>query len=150
MKSGASSAKLSKATEAALVSLGFKFLKNEGREMQEFDVTEPEAFIVRIRSLEETEQPSPIFGFMLPRRQSACTDFSLVVDRENPAARARASASVPVLTATASLVPTSLANLFSNSRTYLPPDNLLVSNIAAISFLDFFVTGRVPKGILIC
>mgnify|MGYP000931436768 CR=1 FL=1 len=40
---------------------------------------------------------------------------------------------VPVLTATASLLPTSSANLSSNSRTYLPPDRRLASRISAMS-----------------
>lgn len=91
MKSTSTFPKLAAATEASLVRLGFKFLKNEAKGMLEFEVTEPEAFLVRIRSLEETEQPSPVFGFMFTRRQSACTDLSLVVGPGNPTAKARSS-----------------------------------------------------------
>jgi hypothetical protein len=91
LKSASTLPKLASATEANLVRLGFKFMKNETKAMLEFEVIEPEAFLVRIRSLEETEQPSPILGFMFARTQSACTDLSLVVDPGNPAAKSGAS-----------------------------------------------------------
>lgn len=56
-----------------------------------------------------------------------------------------ASASVPELTATASLVPMTLANSFSNSLTYFPQETLSESSILAMSSLDFLVIETVPK-----
>lgn len=91
MKSSYPVSELVSVTETSLQRLEFKFLKNEAKDMFEFEVTEPETFLVRITQLQELEHPSPIFGFLLSSRQSACTDLSVVLNPLDVAAKIRAS-----------------------------------------------------------
>ncbi len=78
-------------TADTLGRLGFKFERNGGEQLVEFNVLWPEPFMVRISHLAEVEYPSGVFGMILPSRQSECTDLRLVFAEDSRLARQRAA-----------------------------------------------------------
>ncbi len=105
------------------------------------------------RSISTKTGVKPAWSTALPvaTKDSAGTTTSSprLAPKSYSTASARASASVPVLTATASFVPVSSANFFSNSLTSLPLERRLASSASMISSFALGVTESVPNGILI-
>ena len=88
------------AAERSLGKLGFRFARHEGSNMVEFEIAWPDPFLVIISHLAEVEYPSPVFGFILPRRLAESTDLRIEFPVESSFSRQRASEFVRELLST--------------------------------------------------